>query len=352
MVYKKLFYVALYPLFFSFYFTANGQGAPKSLFSDLLNQPEASLYILTDFNSLHEGRNQDIDFDGYVIANSKLGIQFTGNASINVRGKFRRKICEFPPLKLKFSNSHLQELGYERLNEIKLVTHCTEDYVLGEPNLVFEYGAYLLFQALQPNGFRAAWLNITYDNARNRTETISTVGIAIEDKEEMAQKNQMEICECQGVSFQKMNQQNVELVSIFQFLIGNSDWDIQMLRNVELFTHTVTGEIFVFPYDFDFSGFVNPSYALANSDYNHQSIKDRVYLGPNLGIQELKKIVDYITSKEPQLYEIIENLPLVKKVYKKERIAYLEKGINYLKDLAANQKPLANGTSFMHVEDQ
>jgi hypothetical protein len=352
MVYKKLFYVVLYPLFFSFYFTANGQGAPKSLFSDLLNQPEASLYILTDFNSLHEDRNQDIDFDGYVIANSKLGIQFTGNASINVRGKFRRKICEFPPLKLKFSNSHLQELGYERLNEIKLVTHCTEDYVLGEPNLVFEYGAYLLFQALQPNGFRAAWLNITYDNARNRTETISTVGIAIEDKEEMAQKNQMEICECQGVSFQKLNQQNVELVSIFQFLIGNSDWDIQMLRNVELFTHTVTGEIFVFPYDFDFSGFVNPSYALANSDYNHQSIKDRVYLGPNLGIQELKKIVDYITSKEPQLYEIIENLPLVKKVYKKERIAYLEKGINYLKDLAANQKPLANGTSFMHVEDQ
>lgn len=352
MVYKKLFNWALYPLFFASFYIANGQVAPKSIFTAMLNQPEPSLYILTDFNALHEDRNQDIDFDGYIISTSKLGVAFTGNASINVRGKFRRKICEFPPLKLKFSNNHLQELGYERLNEIKLVTHCTEDYTLGEPNLVFEYGAYLIFQTLQPNGFRAAWLNITYDNARNRAETINTFAIAIEDKEELAQKNQMEICECQGVSFQKMNQQNVELVSIFQFLIGNSDWDIQMLRNVELFTDPQTEEIIVFPYDFDFSGFVNPSYAMANTDFGHQSIKDRVYLGPNLGIQELKNIVEFLTSKESQWYEIIENLPLVKKADKKQRIAYLQEGITYLKNLVANQKPLANGTSLMHVEDQ
>ena len=352
MVYKKLFRLSLCLLYFFPFLMAHGQVATNSLFTQMLNHPEASLYILTDFNALHEDRNQDIDFDGYVITSSKLGIHFTGNASINVRGKFRRKICEFPPLKLKFSNRHLQELGYDKLNEIKLVTHCTEDYTLGEPNLVFEYGAYLLFQALQPNGFRAAWLNITYDDARNREETINTVGLAIEDKEEMAQKNQMEVCECQGVAFQKMNQQNVELVSIFQFLIGNADWDIKMLRNVELFTYPNTGEIFVFPYDFDFSGFVNPSYAIPNTDYGHESIKDRVYLGPNLGIQEVKNIADYISSKEEQLYEIIENLPLVKKADKKVRMAYLEEGITYLKSLAANQKPLANGTTLLHVEDQ
>ena len=42
------------------------------------------------------------------------------------------------------------------------------------------------------------------------------------------------------------------LVAMFEYMIGNTDWDISMMRNVRLIQAAESGKVCVVPYDFRF----------------------------------------------------------------------------------------------------
>jgi hypothetical protein len=64
---------------------------------------------------------------------------------------------------------------------------------------------------------------------------------------------------------------------LFQYLIGNTDWAVSALHNVELIA-TDVGYVPI-AYDFDFSGAVNARYATVDPSLSIRRVRDRLYRG-------------------------------------------------------------------------
>ena len=61
--------------------------------------------------------------------------------------------------------------------------------------------------------------------------------------------------------------------AFFQYLIGNTDFSVSFQHNGKLLY--TSKEFLPLPYDFDMSGWVNPSYATVNTTLGIKSVQDR-----------------------------------------------------------------------------
>ena len=98
-------------------------------------------------------------------------------------------------------------------------------------------------------------------------------------------------------------------VSMFQYMIGNEDWSIEMMRNVKAFQSKEDGKYILVPYDFDFSGLVNASYAVPNNNFGLTSVEQRYYLGMATTPGILRYTKKHFESKREQILKIIKDLP-------------------------------------------
>ena len=63
---------------------------------------------------------------------------------------------------------------------------------------------------------------------------------------------------------------------MFQYMIGNTDFSTAYQQTNKLYIDKL---IISLPYDFDMSGFINPSYAVVNETLNIANIQQRKYRG-------------------------------------------------------------------------
>ena len=65
----------------------------------------------------------------------------------------------------------------------------------------------------------------------------------------------------------------------------------------------------VVPYDFDFSGLVNPPYALPARGLNLKSVTDRMYRGPCRSQELVDPYVANFVAKKDQIRALPDNIP-------------------------------------------
>ena len=67
--------------------------------------------------------------------------------NVRTRGKSRKRVCDFPPLRLEFYADINEQTVFKGQGELKLVTHC-DDRESSEKNLLEEYLAYKIFNRI------------------------------------------------------------------------------------------------------------------------------------------------------------------------------------------------------------
>ncbi|MBK8504351.1 MAG: hypothetical protein IPL46_20370 [Saprospiraceae bacterium] len=150
--------------------------------------------------------------------------------SVSVRSKSRRRYCDFPPLKFDFDKSELEDFGLDNEDEYKIVTHCLEA-TEGEEVLVKEFLTYQLFQIVTPLSLRAKLVDIIYiDNVSDRK--VEKKAIFLESEKEFARAQKGELCDCMGTPKDSLDGLKYEIVAMFQYMIGNSDMDYLVERNI------------------------------------------------------------------------------------------------------------------------
>jgi hypothetical protein len=242
---------------------------------------------------------------------------------IKARGRYRRRICSFPPLKLKFNKDDLQEVGFKKDNDMKLVTHCVDDYT-GKENVLREYLAYKLYEIYTDRFFRTQLVKVNYFDSESRKKT-KGLGILIEDNETVERRLDGKVCDdCYAITHDSFYMDNLHIAALFQYMIGNADWSITMSRNIEMMKCQIQDKYFLIPYDFDFSGLVNASYAIPNSDYNQKTVRDRVYLAPCENAEELKPYIEYFKSKKEEVIKYIENFKELSAFSRRDIKGYIE----------------------------
>lgn len=262
-------------------FSLEAQDATKqSLFNSLTDLEKLELVITTDLDHIVGDRSSDEYIDGnFEVYNGKKLIS-SWDVKLKHRGRFRRKLCDFPPLKLNFDKDQLKDRGLAKFDKFKLVTHCIDDKFAAQENVVREYLAYEIYNLLSPNSYRAVLAKITYVDKNNPRNKIVRYGVLVEPTSELEDRiGAEEVEDLVNPPAEILNSVVENRVSLYQYMIGNEDWSITMMRNLKLFQSKTTGKYLLVPYDFDFSGLVNTSYAIPSVDNGLVSVEERIYLG-------------------------------------------------------------------------
>ena len=243
-------------------------------------------------------------------------------AELKPRGKFRLRKCDFPPIKIKFKKDELKSQGLKKHNEYKLVTHCLS--VGGAENVYRELLIYKLFEIFTERSFRTQLVKVLYKDSESRRK-IKGVGVLIEDEAQLAKRLDGDICdECFGLPDSVFNWESYQLNALFQFMIGNTDFSVPMARNLKLVQLDDSGETFVVPYDFDFSGLVNAPYCVPNVDYGMTSCRQRKFLGKAKSLQELTPALQTFKEKKSEVISFVSNFEYLSNYSRKDILAYIK----------------------------
>ncbi|MFT6513779.1 MAG: hypothetical protein ACJAX1_002360 [Neolewinella sp.] len=321
---KRFFFTSLYSLIISCaVFAVGTEKSGSSLFDQWMRDSNTNIELHVNFDSL-EAYRRKVDFMPAKIIQDGVTLEL----EVAVRGKFRRKACVMPPLKLRFEKAGLRAAGLNTHNDFKLVTHCTHGEA-GQDALQREQLAYELYRIINPKAsFRTQLLTITYVNTADGSTTTS-YAILIEDIDELKNRIDSKSCnDCYNMPI--VNIDNAEVVTLFQYLIGNVDYDTRMIRNLKLVSYE-NGQSTFIPYDFDYSGLVNATYTKGMKHLGQKEVTDRVLIWKFADAPDFDEAADYLLSLKDTLLDQVINFDGLAEDSKKEISKYLKSGLRQIK---------------------
>jgi hypothetical protein len=223
------------------------------------------------------------------------------------RGKYRRMNCEVPPLKLKFGKKGLRALGLDSsINEVKLVVPCF-DSPESEQQLLREYAAYRIFEQLSPHAVKARLIQLTIRD-RHVEKTQRPVWCMLTEHEEgLTARLNGSTVESYNLPLSDLNMEPTALNAVFQYMIGNTDWDLAAFRNIYLFREKSGNKIIPIPFDFDFSGLVSAGYSSPSSSTGLETVRDRLLMDNEMPRSAIRKAVQLVLSKKADILGICQH---------------------------------------------
>ena len=286
--------------------------------------------LRTDIRNLLRNKANPEYQEAEVIINNK-----SYDIRLKARGNYRRENCHFPPVTLNFSKTEFDDPTYDQLKKLKLVNACKmqknyEQYILRE------YMIYKAFNLLTDKSFKVRLLRINYIDTREKMKPISRYGFVIEDQYIMAKRLDGAIIKKEGIRDKATARNHMVMLSIFHFMMGNTDWQVARLHNVKLIQLNDVKQLkpYVVPYDFDYTGMVNASYAIPSPILGIETLRDRLFWGKCYEEQELKTAIDIFIAKKESLYALYENFEWFDKASRASSIDYLDS----FYDIVENEK--------------
>jgi len=164
---------------------------------------------------------------------------------------------------------------------------------------------------------------ITYVDLGNKRKTITKVGILLEDVKTVAKRNNLKVFEKLIRNQESINKFDLDNFTFFQYMIGNLDWSIPKRHNVKILKDKNKGLPIAVPYDFDYSGFINTSYAIPPKGFGISTVKKRVFRGI-CRVNNYSATIKFYQSKKNELYSVINNASFLDAKNRSELINYLD----------------------------
>jgi len=318
---------------------SNVNAEKPSIFDILHHEELLEVTIKTDLQKLIEDRWSE-DFQPATFSYRDAdGEEIAWRWRVKARGKSRRRICEFPPIKAKFKKDQLEARGLHReYNDWKLVTHCVDEKTIGTENLLREYLVYQLYREITPNSYRTQLVKITYEDTEGNLGKIKRYGFIIEDTDEMA-------AHVGGIEYEQLNtsldsiSDRAEItLSLFEYMIGNDDWNLAMLRNLKMVKPSEGYQMIPVPYDFDFSGLVNTSYAVPANELGLYHIRERLYQGADFDNEQMREVLGHFLDKKPALFAVVDNFDRLSREARNDIKNYLATFYDAIEPAYADEK--------------
>lgn len=248
---------------------------------------------------------------------------------VSLRGKSRLRVCQFPPLRLRFDTSQALSGVFAGQEKLRLVTHC-RNKDKGDQNAMEEYAAYRIFSQLSEFAYRVRALRMTYTDTDGKLSEKAHVryAFAIEPMQQLAHRSGGEPLKVKAVSVPRLNLQQAGLVFVYQYLIGNTDWSLVMADGDDACCHNgdlleIDRIIYYIPYDFDLAGIVNASYAKPDPTLRMKNVRQRRYRGYCIDREPVGEALRYVKSKEQEILQEAAATPGLTATEKKGMSEYL-----------------------------
>jgi len=206
----------------------------------------------------------------------------------------------------------------------KLVTHCnmSKSYI---QTILREYLIYKLFNIITEKSFRVRLVNMNYIDSEDNVKPFTRYAFLIEDIEVLASRNNSFVVKSENLRMRHINSASMIQLSMFQYMIGNVDWSITKQHNVKLIkVNELREELpYAIPYDFDYAGFVNATYAINVQNPDISSVKTRMFVGICYTKDEYQEIVKRFSEKKDEINTLINNFELLETKTKKRISNYI-----------------------------
>ena len=214
------------------------------------------IIITADFKAVQRDRNVDSKklYPG-TIAIVKDGAAGTPiPIELRTRGHVRRnaRLCEFAPLRLELPKAKTKGTIFEGHGALKLGTHCQSEGVYQQYTLK-DYLATRLHGTLTRRALRTRLARVTYADTDKGKEPYTRLGILFEDVDDLAARMEARELSVPRQMFSSVDQAQLLFMSLFQYMIGNTDYSILLLHNV-IMLDDASGIRYTVPYDFDYLG--------------------------------------------------------------------------------------------------
>ncbi|MCU0403002.1 MAG: hypothetical protein MUE99_00505 [Chitinophagaceae bacterium] len=288
--------------------------------------------VKTDIKNLQKNKSKPVfQPAAFTWHNADSSGDITENVKIKQRGNARKDQCLLAALMIDFSikgtPSRLQNLG-----EIKWVAPCNFNRE-SEQWILKEFIVYKMYNAITDLSFRVRLIELTLIDEKNRLKPITNYAFAIEPADDLAKRLKFEEFKEAKIFTEQTNRAQTTLVNMFQFMIGNTDWSVPNYHNVKLFraADSIQAAPYLIPYDFDYAGIVNTSYAVPYEGLPITSVQERYYLGFSRTMEEINLVLEIMQQKKDTLQKVIRDFGLLNKNHKGQMMDYMNEFFELIK---------------------
>jgi hypothetical protein len=292
------------------------------LYSQQEYQPtfEDTLEVYEDLFGLNEPLNLTLEFDIKQFQKTRQkekyqpaemtcyvsdSFQVSHKVRVRARGIYRRDNCQMPPFWLNIRYAGIEAEDLADVVKMKVVTRCNKSSIY-DTYVLREYLVYKIYNLLSPYSFNVRLVRLTYVDTGRKNKVTSNWGFIIEPEEKMAERNNCMSIKSDKLSVRTVNQEIMDKVAFFSYMIGQVDYSVTGRHNLKILSpkeYGPTGFIPV-PYDFDYTGLVNTSYATPG-ELDISSVRERYYLGSCRSEEEYQKTAEWLASYRDEITELI-----------------------------------------------
>jgi len=316
----------------------DGEPKPAKLFSsnDTLN-----VTLTAPWRDIvrHE-KNQD-PYPAKIEFTDELGNTMSLDITAQRRGLTRQRVCDFPPIKLRFDKEAVKGTTFRGQKSVKMVTHCKKSERF-EQYYILEMLAYQMYNLITDYSFRVRPLNVNYVDSKTGKTEESRFAFLIEDDSDVAKRNGLKKLKVPKVSVSQLEPEVTSKFSLFQYMIANVDWAAlsgpktnECCHNVKLIGPEPIqpkDQVYPIPYDFDSSGLVDAHYAAPPNGLPINSVTTRLYRGYCKQNNTLEDARKHILSQEVAIFSLINDESMLNSSKKKRTIKYIEKFFKIIKN--------------------
>lgn len=252
-------------------------------------------------------------------------IEKHNNLKIKARGTSRKEVCLFPPIRLKVSGKGIPTNLPPELKFVKIVTHCKGS----KTNLNYmmkEFLTYKIYNIISPYSFHVRLLKMKYIDTGRKNKVTETWAFMLEPEAMLAGRMDMIPVKLDHLGFLHTDIIWASYMTMFQYMIGNTDFSLAGRHNIKLLKSNdpLSVSLIPVPYDFDYSGIVNASYAVPREELGLKSITERYFLGPCRSIDDYLAVINMLQAKKEEIYNLINSFEYLPESERKTVIKYLD----------------------------
>jgi hypothetical protein len=254
-------------------------------------------------------------------------------AHVRVRGIWRLQNCQFPPLRFRISKQAADPTVFDRERRPKLVTHCRnsdefEQYVL------HEYAIYRMHALVTPVALMSRLARVTYVDSASAKPVATRAAILLEDEDNLAERLSGRVLEIKGVPPGQLESFDTLVMSLFQYMIGNTDWSIPGLHNIQIIqadSATLPRHL-ALAFDWDFTGLIRTRYSTPDQRLRIRNVRQRLYRGVCPSEPDLPNAIALFNGKRPAILAVYDEVPGLEPSIARDGREYIEDFFRIIND--------------------
>ncbi len=201
---------------------------------------------------------------------------------------------------------------------MKIVFQCENSGKMAN-SILSEMLIYDLYGIVSPFGFRAFQAQVKIGNDKKHLQTL-----VLEDEDDLMLRTATAVLKNRTIGTNVLERNYYVRMCLFQYMIGNTDWSARKGHNTKLFRRLEDNAFIIIPYDFDYSGIINNSYAVPSERLAIENVRTRHFMDKTIARDELDPAIADFIKWESEIVAMVENADYLSNSTRRYMSHYIE----------------------------